>query len=94
MGEADLEELEGEKMSVKIMLKGTVDEIEKFVDEVMIPGVKLVCKEREDGSFFKITQNDEKYFPNSKNPDIKVRYLGGYFPADHRPGHGQETDQG
>ena len=65
---------------MKIMLKGTVEEIERFADEMLKPGIRLVNLEKGDPEYFKLTEDDGKYFPNSRNPNIKVRYWGGYFP--------------
>lgn len=66
-------------MSVKIMLKGTVEEIERFEREMLYPGIRLANAEHGDPQYFKLTQNDGRYFP-SKVEMIKVRYWGGYFP--------------
>lgn len=69
-------------MSVKIMLKGTVEDIERFEREILYPGLHL-ANEAHGSLYFKITQNTGRYFDSTKS-NIKVRYWGGYFP-DKQP---------
>lgn len=64
-------------MSVKIMLKGTVEDIERFEREILYPGLHL-ANEAHGSLYFKITQNTGRYFDSTKT-NIKVRYWGGYF---------------
>lgn len=71
----------GKGEHVRIMLKGTVEEIERFAEEMLLPGIQLVNQEKGIPDYFKITENDGRYF-DSKNNAIKVRYWGGKFLSE------------
>ena len=62
-----------------IIFKGTQEEIEKFVNEIIYPVVLKRQKETE-GHYFRITDDRGEYL-SRKNDNIFTRRIKGYFPG-------------
>lgn len=62
-----------------IVFKGTKDEIEKFINEVIYPVIKERQKETE-GHYFRITDDKGEYL-SKKDDNIFTRRFRGYFPG-------------
>ncbi|MBQ9212128.1 MAG: hypothetical protein IJ153_10570 [Clostridia bacterium] len=64
-----------------IIFKGTKDEIERFITEIIYPVVWERQKET-DGHYFRITDDKGEY--QSRRPDnIFTRRIRGYFPGSY-----------
>lgn len=62
-----------------IIFKGTEEEIEKFVTEIIYP----VVRERQgetDGHYFRITEDKGDYMSRKKD-NVVTRRIRGYFPG-------------
>lgn len=67
-------------MSMYIYLKGSKEEIEKFVTEIIYPVVKERQAETE-GHYFRITEDEGEYIPHKKDSNTVTRRIRGYFPG-------------
>jgi hypothetical protein len=62
-----------------LIFKGTKDEIEKFINEVIYP----VIRERQgetEGHYFRIT-DDKGEYQSRKKDNVVTRRIRGYFPG-------------
>lgn len=62
-----------------LIFKGTKDEIEKFIEEIIYP----VIRERQgetEGHYFRIT-DDKGEYQSRKKDNVVTRRVRGYFPG-------------
>lgn len=64
-----------------IIFKGTQDEIERFVTEVIYPVIRQRQRETE-GHYFRFTDDKGDYMSKKKD-NIVVRRIRGYFPGSY-----------
>lgn len=64
-----------------LIFKGTQDEIERFVNEVIYPVIRKRQKETE-GHYFRFTDDKGDYM-SKKDDNIVVRRIKGYFPGSY-----------
>lgn len=63
------------------IFKGTKEEIERFISEVIYPVIRQRQRETE-GHYFRITEDTGEYM--SRKPDnIVTRRIRGYFPGSY-----------
>lgn len=65
---------------MELILKGDPEEIEKFMNEIFYPVVYQRQRET-DGHYFRITEDDGKYFARSPKWLYRARRVRGYFPG-------------
>lgn len=69
---------------MEIIFKGHADDVERFINEIILPVIYQRQNETQ-GRYFRITGDKSDYWRRNPNPNFKVRKIRGYFPASYYP---------
>lgn len=67
---------------MEIILNGHAEDVEKFLNEIILPVIRQRQAETE-GRYFRITGDFSDYWKRNPNQRMKVRKIRGYFPETY-----------